>query len=433
MTHAAAPTFGTGEGAALRLDREDPLAPFRERFERPGTPERPVAGYFCGNSLGLMPRAARTAVDVQIDRWSRLAVDGHFAGSPPWIDYPEEIAGPAARVVGARTDEVVPMNSLTVNLQLLMVSFYRPEGRRRKILVEHDAFPSDRYAVETHLRHRGLDPAEVVVVATPRPGQATLHTEDVLALIDDVGDELALVLMSGLHYYTGQLFDMEPITARAHARGALAGFDLAHAAGNVPLALHDWNVDFAAWCTYKYLNAGPGAVAGAFVHERHGQDPSVPRLAGWWGDDPAVRFEMDQVRSFAPRPGAAGWQLSNPPILALAPLAASLAIFDEAGMVALRTKSERLTAYLEYLIDETAGGGVEIVTPRDPAARGAQLSLLVRERCAEVFRALQADGFVVDQRKPDVIRVAPAPLYNGFHEVWSFARALAAALQGAGC
>jgi kynureninase len=425
------PRFHTDEQLARRLDGEDPLGAWRERFEHPGTAEHPVAGYFCGNSLGLMPRASRDAVGEQLDRWSRLAVDGHFEGDPPWIDYPERIAGPTARVVGARPDEVVPMNSLTVNLQLLMVSFYRPEGRRRKVLVEHDGVPSDRYAIETHLRHRGLDPAAEVIVASPRAGESTLRTEDILARIDGAGDELALVLMSGVHYYTGQFFEIDAITARAHAVGALAGFDLAHAAGNVPLALHDWNVDFATWCTYKYLNAGPGAVAGIYVHERHGTDLSVPRLAGWWGDDPATRFEMDRERPFVPRPGAAGWQLSNPPVLALAPLVASLEIFDEVGMTALRRKSELLTGYLEYLIDETAGDGVEIITPRDRAARGAQLSLLVRGGSDRVFRHLQAAGFVVDRREPDVIRVAPAPLYNRFHEVWSFARELAAAPRSA--
>jgi kynureninase len=317
------------------------------------------------------------------------------------------------------------MNGLTVNLHLMLVTFYRPTATRHKILIEDSAFPSDGYAVRSHIRHRGLDPADALVVARPRPGEHLIRTEDVEALLEERGREIALTLMSGVHYLTGQLFDMERIAATARRHGCAVGFDLAHAAGNVPLRLHDWQVDFAVWCSYKYLNAGPGAVAGCFVHERHSRNTALTRLAGWWGNDPETRFLMPS--EFVPRVGADGWQLSNPPIFSMAPLRASLAIFEEVGMEALRAKSAALTGYLQYLIDRLPGGRIEALTPRDPAARGCQLSIRVRDGARDVLKALQAADVVVDFREPDVIRVAPVPLYNTFHEVWRFSRILARA------
>ncbi|HEX4824749.1 MAG TPA: kynureninase [Candidatus Polarisedimenticolaceae bacterium] len=425
------PVYESSEEFAKRLDERDPLARFRERFEIP-----PVL-YVNGNSLGLMPKAARTRVIQELDDWSRLGVEGHFQAKTPWFSYHEIFRESGAALVGARPGEVVMMNGLTVNLHLMMASFYRPDAKRHKILIEDGAFPSDTYAMESQLAVHGFDPVEGLIRQRPRDGETTLRTEDVVATIEARGDEIALVLLPGVQYYTGQLLDMPAITAAAQARGCIAGWDLAHAAGNVPLALHDWNVDFAVWCSYKYLNAGPGAVGGCFVHERHGADAKLPRLAGWWGNDPATRFRMDAERTFVPRAGADGWQLSNPPILAMAPLAASLEIFSEAGMQSLRTKSLALTGYLEWLIRgdsfrnsrgvSEAVPSFELITPSDPAARGCQLSLRVLDEPKIVLRALEAAGVVADHRPPDVIRVAPVPLYNTFHEVWRLARVLAGA------
>ena len=310
------------------------------------------------------------------------------------------------------------MNGLTVNLHLMMETFHRPAGERRKILIEDGAFPSDAYAVESRVKARGLDPADAIVRVAPRDGETLLRTEDVVATIEREAGTLALVLLPGVQYYTGQLLDISAITAAAHDAGAIAGWDLAHAAGNVPLSLHDWDVDFAVWCSYKYLNAGPGAIAGCFVHERHGKDLSLPRLAGWWGNDPETRFRMDEARTFTPRAGADGWQLSNPPILAMAPLRESLAIFDEAGMEPLRRKSIVLTAYLEWLLARAASPRFDVITPQDSEQRGCQLSLRARHGLS----ALDGGEIVVDRRPPDVIRVAPVPLYNTFHEVWRAAK-----------
>jgi kynureninase len=314
------------------------------------------------------------------------------------------------------------MNGLTVNLHLMMETFYRPDGVRWKILVEDGAFPSDAYAVDSRVRGRGLDPAQALVRVAPRPGEAWLRTDDVVAAIEREGAALALVLLPGVQYYTGQLLDVPAITAAAHAAGAVAGWDLAHAAGNVPLSLHDWDVDFAVWCSYKYLNAGPGAVAGCFVHERHGANPALHRLAGWWGNDPGTRFRMDVERTFTPRAGADGWQISNPPILAMAPLKESLAIFDEAGMDALRRKSVVLTGYLEWLLRRAGQPRFEVITPADSDARGCQLSLRALDRSGDALRSTEGGEVIVDRRPPDVLRVAPVPLYNTFHEVWRAAR-----------
>ena len=419
----SAAAFSPDEAFALGLDAADPLARSRDRFHLPLTPDGEPVVYFCGNSLGLQPKEARAIVEQELEAWARLGVGAHFEAPTPWYSYHEVFRESGARLVGARPGEVVMMNSLTVNLHLMMVSFYRPTRDRYRILVEASAFPSDAYALASHVRHHSLDPTEALVIAAPRPGEAVVRTEDVEALLEKQGPEIALVLLGGVHYLTGQVLDMARIAAAARRQGCAVGFDLAHAVGNIPLRLHDWQVDFAVWCSYKYLNAGPGAVAGCFVHETHGKDAARPRFAGWWGNDPETRFLMQQ--EFVPREGADGWQLSNPPILALAPLRASLAIFDEVGMAALRAKSERLTGYLHDLIDRIPGDRFRVMTPREPAARGCQLSIGVRDARA-VSRALAARGVVVDVREPDIVRVAPVPLYNSFHEVWRFARILAA-------
>jgi kynureninase len=327
-----------------------------------------------------------------------------------------------ARVVGAKPIETVVMNALTVNLHLMLISFYRPEGSRRKILIEKGAFPSDHYAIESQVMFHGLDPADCLVELTPRVGESTLRTEDIVETIDRERDSLALVLLGGVNYYTGQAFEMREITAAGHGAGAIVGFDLAHAAGNLELHLHDWGVDFAVWCSYKYLNAGPGAVGGVFVHERHADCPDIPRLAGWWGHEKATRFLMGP--EFHPIAGAEGWQLSNPPILQMAALRASLEIFDEAGMPALRTKSETLTGYLEFLLGEIDDERISVITPSDPTQRGCQLSIRVQDADRELFNAITSRGVVADWREPDVIRVAPVPLYNSFRDVLSFAEIL---------
>lgn len=417
------------EAEARGLDAADPLARFRAEFHLPAAPSGEPAIYLVGNSLGLMPRGARAEVEQVLADWERLAVDAHFQGRPPWYRYHERFREPLARLVGAAPGEVVAMNSLSVNLHLMLASFWRPAGNRTRIVMEGDAFPSDSYAIETHVRHRGLDPDREIVVLRPGPGDAVLPAEEFEAFLEAEGQTVALVLVGGVHYYSGQRHDLARITAAAHRAGALAGFDLAHAAGNVPLSLHQWGVDFAAWCSYKYLNAGPGAIAGVFVHERHGRDAALPRLAGWWGNDPETRFQMHLNPRFRPVEGADGWQLSNPPILAMAPLAASLQLFDAAGMAALREKSVRLTRCLEAEVAAAGGRRITILTPADPEARGCQLSLLVPEGSRRLFDALTAAGVVADYRPPDVIRMAPVPLYNSFHDIWRLGQALRAALD----
>ncbi|HUG27860.1 MAG TPA: kynureninase [Gemmatimonadales bacterium] len=402
---------------------------FRSRFALPvGSDGRPLI-YLTGNSLGLMPLSAPARVGQILDQWARLAVEGHFSGVDPWYTYHDQFREPMARVVGARAGEVVVMNTLTVNLHLMLATFWQPVPGRTRIVIEADAFPSDTYAVESHVQARGFDPAEVVVRLGPPGGESLLRTEDLEGFLADEGGSVALVMLPGVQYFTGQWLDIERMTTAAHRAGARAGFDLAHAAGNVPLALHDWNVDFAVWCTYKYLNAGPGAIAAAFVHERHGNDPGLPRLAGWWGNDPATRFRMHLNRHFVPRPGAEGWAASNPPILAMAPLLASLEIFDEAGMPALRRKSLTLTGALEAGLRAAAGDRATILTPSDPEARGCQLSVRVPEHSRAVFDHLRACGVVADYRQPDVIRLAPVPLYNTIEEMHQVATYFAAALE----
>lgn len=425
-------SFSADEKFALQLDDGDPLRAFREKFHLPlGKDGKPLI-YLAGNSLGLMPKSARPLVEQELDDWARLAVDAHLGAKTPWYSYHETLREPAARLVGAQPNEVICMNSLTVNLHLMMATFYRPTKSRFKILMEEPAFPSDTYAVKSQIVHHGFDPKEALVLARPRDGEFTVWQQDIEALLEKQGDEIALVLLGGVNFFTGQLFDIEKITGAAQKRGCVVGIDLAHAIGNVPLALHDWNVDFAAWCSYKYLNAGPGAVAGAFVHERHATNRELPRLAGWFGNDPATRFRLHLEPDFIPVASADSWQLSNPPIFSMAPLRASLAIFDDAGgMKALRAKSIQLTGYLEFLLERANAGAAHasdrftIITPRDREARGCQLSILAHEHPKELHRELEAANVKCDFREPNVIRAAPTPLYNTFHEMWRFAKILA--------
>jgi|CXWL01.1.fsa_nt_gi kynureninase len=416
--------FSNQESFARQLDAQDPLKKCREQFHIPQGSDGSEAVYLAGNSLGLQPKSVRPMLEEELDEWALRGVDGHFEGVRPWYAYNEMFRESGARLVGALPGEVVMMNSLTVNLHLMMVSFYRPTPGRYKILIEDPSFPSDLYAVKSQLRTHGYNPDAALLVARPRPGEHVISMEDVEELIAREGKQIALVLFSGVNFVTGQAFDIPRITRAAHAQGCMAGFDLAHAAGNVPLRLHDWNVDFGVWCNYKYLNSGPGAVAGCFVHERHGQNRDLPRFAGWWGNDPATRFRMQFNEDFVPREGADGWQISNPPIFSLAPIRASYDIFDEVGMDSLREKSLQLTGFLEFLLDQIRSPRFEIITPRDSAQRGCQLSLLVREGARELLKSLHASGVMCDFREPNIIRVAPVPLYNSFHEVWSAARAM---------
>jgi len=393
----------------------------------PFSGDHPEMAYFAGNSLGLQPRATAPAVEVELSRWAQWGVEGQLTGPRPWKDYHEALRDPAARLVGALPEETVVMNSLTVNLHLLMATFYRPSGGRTKVLMEDIVFPSDGYAVDAQVRWHGLDPAVEVIRLRPRDGEDILRTEDILEAIDQHAGHLSLVMFSAVNYLTGEWIDMPAITDAGHAVGAMVGFDLAHAAGNVPMSLHEWDVDFAAWCSYKYLNSGPGAVAGAFIHSRHARDTSLPRLAGWWGTDTATRFRME--RHFDPPATADAWQVSNPPILAMAPVEVSLGIFDEIGMPQLRERSLRLTGYLRTLFDEVASevppGAMSIVTPPEDDRHGCQLS--VRFTCdihtlADTLR--DADGVIADTRNPDIIRFAPVPLYSTYHDCWRAADAL---------
>src|SRR5436190_17241059 len=419
--------FSGDENFALRHDAEDPLRQFREKFHLPlGKNGRPGI-YFAGNSLGLMPKGARAIVEEEMDNWTKLGVDAHHATGTPWYSYHKTLREPIARLVGAKPLEVICMNSLTVNLHLMMATFYQPTKSRFKILMEDPAFPSDTYAIKTQIVHHGIDPKEALILARPRKGEFTIRQEDIEAALEKYGQQIATVMIGGINFFTGQLFDIERITSLAQKRGCVVGFDLAHAIGNVPLALHDWNVDFAVWCSYKYLNAGPGAVAGAFVHERHATDQKLPRFAGWFGNDPNTRFRLHLEPEFIPVRSADGWQLSNPPIFSMAPLRASLAIFDEAGgMEALRAKSIKLTGYLQFLLKSNHGDKrFTVITPGEMDARGCQLSILVHEHPKGLFGRLQAAGVKCDFREPNVVRVAPTPLYNTFHEVWRFAKIVA--------
>lgn len=416
-------------GFAQMLDANDPLRHMRDAFFIPkikGSNKEEV--YLCGNSLGLQPKLAAEYVKEELDKWQRLGVKGHFDCEHPWMPYHEFLAEGSAALVGAKTSEVVCMNSLTANLHFLMVSFYQPTEKRHKILIEDHAFPSDHYAVESQIKFHGHDPAESMVLLKPREGEECLHTEDILKAIDDHVDELALVMLPGVQYYTGQVLDMQQITDAAQHHSITVGFDLAHATGNIEMDLHDWGVDFAAWCSYKYLNSGPGSVAGCFVHEKHHDNPDLPRFAGWWGHDKSTRFKMEN--NFVPMQTAESWQLSNPPILSLAAIRGSLDTIKEAGGIsALRNKSKQLTAYLRFLLNNRLKKQVGIITPDDDLS-GCQLSLTIKTEKAgkAVFEAIEAAGVTCDWREPNVIRVAPVPLYNRFEEMVQFVDILEQAL-----
>jgi len=403
---------------ARELDASDPLRKWRDEFYHPLQEDGEPFIYLCGNSLGLQPKRTRGYVSQELDDWAQLGVEGHFHAAHPWMPYHEFLTGSTARLVGAQEHEVVVMNSLTVNLHLLMVSFYRPTSQRYKIIIESDAFPSDLYAVESQIRHHGLDPADALIRVAPAKGDTILEEEVILQAIAQAGDELALVMIGGVNYYTGQYFDLKQITDAAHAQGAIAGFDLAHAAGNVPVQLHDWKVDFACWCSYKYINSGPGGMSGVYIHERHARDTTLERFAGWWGHDQETRFLMGD--DFHAMPTAEGWQLSNPPILAMAALRASMSIFDEVGMQALREKSLRLTDFLLDMLTELGDSVVQVITPTDHSRRGAQLSLRVLSAHRKLFDEITAAGVIADWREPDVIRIAAAPLYNTYTDLTRF-------------
>ncbi len=415
--------MNTTQAYANEQHRLDPLTRFRDQFYFPQHEGRDAL-YFCGNSLGLQPKGVEAALQQELEQWRRYGVEGHFRGEMPWMHYHKFLLGQTAHVVGAKEEEVVVMNTLSVNLHLLMVSFYRPTRHRYKIIMEAGAFPSDQYAVETQVRFHGFHLADAVVELSPRKGEHTLRTEDIVAAIEEHGHQAALVLFGGVQYYTGQCFDMEAITRAGHAVGAVVGFDLAHAAGNVPLHLHAWGVDFAAWCSYKYLNAGPGGPGGIFVHQRYADDHALPRFAGWWGHDESQRFRME--KGFIPMRGAAGWQLSNAQILSFAAHKVGLDMFEAAGMENLRRKSEALTAYLEFLLDDLAAKGLplHIITPRDPAQRGCQLSVVAGKEGRRIFEFLSSHGVICDWREPDVIRLAPTPMYNSFGDVYELYRLL---------
>ena len=409
------------------MDAADSLRSFREKFHLPLSASGEPLIYFAGNSLGLMPKTARKIVEQELDDWARLGVDAHMDAVTPWYSYHETLREPMARIVGAKPVEVICMNSLTVNLHLMLATFYRPTKSRFKILMEDPAFPSDTYAIKTQIRHHGFDPKEALLVAHPRKGEAAVRTDDIVDLIEKNSDTLAVVLIGAVNFFTGQFFDVRAVTAAARKHGVTVGVDFAHAVGNVPLFLHDWNIDFAVWCSYKYLNAGPGAVAGAFVHERHATNPKLPRLGGWFGNDPQTRFRMQLEPEFVPVASADGWQISNPPIFSMAPLRASLAIFDEAGgMQPLREKSVKLTGYLQFLLERAGSDRFTVITPRPADERGCQLSILAHQNPKELHKELEAAGVKADFREPNVIRAAPTPLYNSFHDVWRFAQILSA-------
>lgn len=410
-------SFEASLAYARQQDKEDELKAFRQEFFFPQHHGKDAI-YFCGNSLGLQPRRVQAAIEQELADWRQLAVEGYWKAKNPWLFYHQQFSKTIGNIVGAKETEVSVMNTLTVNLHLMMASFYRPTKTRYKILVEKGAFPSDQYAVETQVRNFGLDPEVAIIEISPRPEESILRPEDILQIINEHNTSIALILLGGIHYYTGQLLDMQSITAAAHKVGALAGFDLAHVVGNVPLQLHDWEVDFAVWCSYKYLNGGPGAVGGAYVHEKHATDRNYPRFGGWWGTDERTRFRME--KGFIPKAEASGWQLSTAQVFNMVALKASLELFNAAGINRLREKSIRLTNYLEFLLGEIKGLKFEIITPKNSKDRGAQLSLLFREKGKEIHEKMTEAGIVVDWREPGVIRISPAPMYNSYEDVFHF-------------
>lgn len=409
---------------AQAKDKADQLAHFKSEFYFPQHNGESVI-YLTGNSLGLQPKQTKSYIQEELDAWEKLGVDGHFEGKRPWMEYHKFFADKISKIVGAKKEEVVVMNNLTVNLHLLFASFYRPTAKRHKIIMEGGAFPSDMYTVESQVKHHGFDPETSIVEVTPRAGENFVNDDDILAAIEEHGEETALVFFSGVQYFTGQVFDMESITKAAHAAGAFAGFDLAHAAGNIKLNLHDWNADFAAWCSYKYLNSGPGGVSGIYVHEKHGNNPETPRFAGWWGYKEDIRFQMK--KGFIPEPGAAGWQLSNAPVFSMVPHLASLDLFEKAGMDNLIAKQKEITAYLEFVIGKSAPQ-LKVITPKN---RGSQLSILTDANGKKLFDYLTANGVITDWREPHlsetefgVIRMAPVPMYTSFEDMWKLGEIL---------
>ncbi|MFL9831365.1 kynureninase [Flavobacterium sp. ST-87] len=416
--------FENTRAFAQQLDSQDPLHKYRNEFYFPEVNNKKVI-YFTGNSLGLQPKRTKAYIDEIMNDWANLAVEGHFYAKKPWWDYQERFAEPLSKIVGAKPSEVTVMNTLTVNLHLLMVSFYRPTKTRFKIICEEKAFPSDQYMLQSQIRFHGFNPDEAIVEIKRREGEHNIRTEDVIAKIDEVGEELALVLIGGVNYYTGQVFDMKAITAAGKAVGAYVGWDLAHAAGNVKLELHDWDVDFAAWCSYKYMNSGPGNASGCFVHEKHHNNPDLPRFAGWWGHNKERRFKMEP--DFDPVQGADGWQISNLPVLSLAPYLASVEMFAEIGMEALIEKRDKITAYLEFIlheIDKEVDSNFEIITPSNPAERASQLSVFLHGEGRSLFDYLMKNGVITDWREPNVIRLAPVPLYCSFEDMYHFGQIL---------
>lgn len=417
-------TFENTIEFAQRLDAQDKLNKYQDEFIFPKVNDKKVI-YFTGNSLGLQPKRTKAYVDEVMEDWANLAVEGHFYAEKPWWDYHERFANPLSKVVGALSSEVTVMNTLTVNLHLLMVSFYRPTKTRYKIICEEKAFPSDQYMFQSQVHSHGYKTEDAIVEIKRRDGEHNIRTEDVLAKIEEVGDELALVLIGGVNYYTGQVFDMKTITAAGHKAGAYVGWDLAHAAGNIKMELHDWNVDFAAWCSYKYMNSGPGNASGCFVHEKHHQDADLPRFAGWWGHNKERRFKMEST--FDPVHGADGWQISNLPILSLAPYLASVEMFDEIGMDSIVEKRDLITSYLEFIlqeIDKEVDSTFEIITPSNSVERASQLSVLLHGEGRSLFDFLMKNGVITDWREPNVIRLAPVPLYSSFADMYEFGQIL---------
>lgn len=411
---------------AKQQDQNDPLRRFRNQFHIPKDKNGEEQVYLCGNSLGLQPKLTQEYIQQELEDWSNLGVEGHTEAKNPWMPYHEFLTEKMAKIVGAKPSEVVMMNTLSVNLHLMMVSFYQPTSERFKIIIESDAFPSDKYAVESQLKFHGHDPKDSLILWEPREGEELCHFEDLEKIMETEGDQVALLLIGSTNYYTGQSFPLKKITELGHRHGAKVGFDLAHGAGNIQPNLHETGPDFAVWCSYKYLNSGPGSVGGCFVHERHANNKELKRFTGWWGHNKQTRFNMRH--EFDPIPGAEGWQLSNPPILSLAAIRASLAIFDEAGFENIRAKSVKITNYLEYLLKEIEGDQIEIITPQNPEERGCQLSIKVKNANKALFDKLMAVGVISDWREPNVIRVAPAPLYNSFEDVYKMVERLKALL-----
>ena len=410
--------FNNSRELALELDNKDPLLSYNDKFHFPVQENGNKHIYLCGNSLGLQAKITESYVKQELDDWKALGVEGHFHAQNPWLPYHEFLSESYSKIVGSKKSEVIAMNTLSVNLHLMMVSFYRPNETKNKIIIEGDAFPSDIYAVESHMKHHGIDPSESLIKLRPREGEVIIRLEDIINVIEQNSESVSLIMLGGVNYYTGQLFDMKKITQVAHNHGILVGFDLAHAVGNVLLSLHDWNVDFAVWCSYKYLNSGPGSVAGAFIHERH-HNKNLERFAGWWGHDKESRFKMPD--QFQPIKTAEGWQLSNPSILSLAAVRASLSLFDEVGMSQLITKSKNLTSYLVFLLNQIPTDRINIITPEQ---RGCQISISVKNGNKDLFNEITKRGVIADWREPDVIRVAPVPLYNSYLDVYNFYQVL---------